>query len=357
MHKKKFDYEKIFPYRANFNYGLLKIDNETLKYITPHRWSKKIAGIIATNIVRYDKLLCDVSIVDATACIGGDTLTFCSMFGYVFPIEENVERFDDLCTNLKLYDCKSAYPMHGNSMEIIPKIQRKIDVIYIDPPWGGSSYRNHETLELTFDNKELHVVIHELFDLKKDTKIIALKLPINYDFDKLTEKIGKKYNVKIYRDIARICIVIVEITALMIYHNNNTNANTLMGRCASSDNDNDTDEEYCSDDMVIDNVADNGVADNGVANNGVANNDVVDNGVANNDVVDNSTTSVTNNGTARVTNNGTASVTNNGTTNVTNNGITNITNDGITNITNDGITNITNDGIANITNDCITNNK
>jgi 16S rRNA G966 N2-methylase RsmD len=200
--------EKIFPYRDKNNIKSLSFDNESISFVTNLKDSNKIGEILCNIVHKYHKKTSDITIVDATACLGCDTLTFCKLFGYVFPIEENKLRYDYLVNNLNVFNITNAYPTFGNSLDIIPKIEKQIDIIYIDPPWGGKNYKNINNLELTFGNKDLDVVVKDLF--KKSVKIIALKLPKNYCYHKFIDKLGNNYYVVIHNMFKKINLVTIE---------------------------------------------------------------------------------------------------------------------------------------------------
>lgn len=202
---------KIFPRKNNIDMSKLKIDEETLCYITAPFESGKIGNLIIDKMKKYNKEPKEITIVDATACVGGDTITFCNLFGYVFPIEENNERYEHLKNNLKVYGFLdiNAYPILGNSLDVIPNIERPINVIYVDPPWGGPDYKNLNKLELTFGGKDLDVVVKELFNTSHHIKLVTLKLPKNYDHLNFSTKLGINYKISIH-SLRKMDIVMIE---------------------------------------------------------------------------------------------------------------------------------------------------
>ena len=203
---------RIFPKKDNVIYTNLQVDSEVLLYITHRSDSEKISSLIIQKLISLDnnKTALNSIIVDATACIGGDTITFCKNFGIVIPIEENSLRFKYLINNLKVYEFNNVYPIEGNAMDMIPNIEMPIDVIYIDPPWGGKEYKLQEKLELSFATFALEDVIIKLFGSIKSLKIIALKLPKNYDYENFQKKLDSTYTVAIHKFLRKIDIVIVD---------------------------------------------------------------------------------------------------------------------------------------------------
>jgi 16S rRNA G966 N2-methylase RsmD len=198
---------RLFPKKDGVDFNNLLIDKEALTYITKPSDSEKITAFICDIMCRFNKQPQDITIVDATACAGGDTITFCNKFRIVIPIEENTMRYNHLFNNLSVYNIKNAYPILGDSLLMIPQIQKSIDVAFIDPPWGGVSYKKHEKLELTFGGHDLDVAVKMLFDKKKEINLIVLKLPKNYDYDSFENKLGNKYEIIINKSLEKIDIL------------------------------------------------------------------------------------------------------------------------------------------------------
>jgi len=129
----------------------LQINNIILKYITPN---------------------CIVT--DATAGIGGNTMYFCKYFKYVNSVEINNNLCDILNNNLIEYDNKSIYFVSYN----IIKYMLRQDVIFIDPPWGGSTYKSKKKINLYLDDINVLEIIDQMYNY---TKIICLKVPNNFN--------------------------------------------------------------------------------------------------------------------------------------------------------------------------------
>lgn len=209
MFNKYIHYDKLFPRRNGVNLNELLIDVESMSYITTPYDSNKITNFIAEymeNIFNMNKN--DIVIVDTTACIGGDTIMFCNTFKIVIPIEINQIRYNYLINNLKVYDIKNAYPILGNANKVIYDITQPIHVIYIDPPWGGKDYKSVDKLDINFDNEELYVIVQNYFTIKT-LKMIALKLPKNYDLDKFKKTIGDSYEIILYDVLKKINLIII----------------------------------------------------------------------------------------------------------------------------------------------------
>jgi hypothetical protein len=203
---KKIFFDKLFPWKQGINRNKLKMDYECISYVTVHRDSERIIDYIAKKLVNHKLNKCDTTIVDANACVGCDTISFCNNFDVVIPIEINSNRYNDLLHNLEIYDIKNAYPILGNCLEKIDEITINIDVIYFDPPWGGSDYKLKDKITLKIDDFDLCDIVKKYIDR---VKMIVIKLPKNFDYGDFLEKLNI-YKISVYKDIKKIDVVIIE---------------------------------------------------------------------------------------------------------------------------------------------------
>ena len=67
------------------------------------------------------------------------------------------------------------------------------DLVFIDPPWGGSNYKKEENLTLTLDNVNVLDIINNIYHF---TRYVALKVPNNFDITQISENF---WNYKIYK--------------------------------------------------------------------------------------------------------------------------------------------------------------
>lgn len=203
---KKIYFDKLFPWKQGINRNTLKMDFECISYVTVHRDSERIIEYIANHLKKYKLNNSDANIVDANACVGCDTISFCDKFDVVIPIEIDDKRYEDLLHNIGIYGFNNAYPIKGDCLEKIDDIMINIDVIYFDPPWGGSEYKLKDKISLKIGNLSLDQIIKKFIN---KTKLIVIKLPKNFNYDDLLEKIGD-YKTTIYKDIKKIDVMIIE---------------------------------------------------------------------------------------------------------------------------------------------------
>jgi hypothetical protein len=203
---KKIFFDKLFPWKQGVNRYNLHMEHECISYITLPKDSIRIAYLIIQKMNKYNKKPQDITIIDATACVGGDTIRFCDIFGIVIPIEINEQRYSDLVHNIKTYNIQNAYPIMGNCLEKIPDIRINSDIVFVDPPWGGNSYKQFDKLTLKLGDKDLDEVIKFLLEY---VKLVVMKLPKNYDYDLLMSKLDD-YDVEINKDMRKIDILMAE---------------------------------------------------------------------------------------------------------------------------------------------------
>jgi len=92
--------------------------------------------------------------------------------------------------NLKEYDNK--FIINENCLDILKII--RYDVIFFDPPWGGSNYKYKNNINLYLDNINIIDIINNLY-YYKNLKFICLKAPFNFNQTFKTIWNYKTYNI------------------------------------------------------------------------------------------------------------------------------------------------------------------
>ena len=116
-------------------------------------------------------------IVDATANVGGDTLAFARVFSKVIAIEKSRDEFDVLKMNVEMNGFANVKLIHDSFLKFKVK---DVDVLYFDPPWGGTDYKKSKRVDLYLDGKHIMKIISKLLDLHKNITIL-LKAPHNFN--------------------------------------------------------------------------------------------------------------------------------------------------------------------------------
>jgi len=170
--------EEIFPIQEGIDYTQLRLTQEGEYSVTRRRDADRILGIMAKIVGN----LKTKTITDATGCVGGDTIQFGLHFLFVNSIELNEENFRVLQNNVAVYGLENVTLHHGDSTKLF---NWKSDVLFVDPPWGGPNYKENETLELFMGDKRVDEWLEEVLLRKIRPNFIFLKLPSNYNFNRL----------------------------------------------------------------------------------------------------------------------------------------------------------------------------
>lgn len=162
-------------------------------------------------------------IIDANACIGGNTWSF-AQFSEVTAIElepihvralqhnmdiitkskikpplQHIDIIEGNCVDVlrELFDPRAKPPEFYASIETPAAIHKFPDVVFVDPPWGGIDYKKEKNIILSYRHGRDQIPLHQLLVelINKERKYIAkhprpsvlyvAKLPYNYDFSTL----------------------------------------------------------------------------------------------------------------------------------------------------------------------------
>lgn len=114
-------------------------------------------------------------VTDATACIGGNSIFFRRDFKYVNSVEKDRDVFNTLRKNTNFPNCK-----HFNCSYLHIMYGLRQDLIFLDPPWGGTDYKRTNSIDLYLDNVNVITIINNLYHY---TRYIAMKIPNNYNLN------------------------------------------------------------------------------------------------------------------------------------------------------------------------------
>lgn len=188
----KYNIDKLFPLTSD--YSKLQFDQEGLYSITNHVEAYIISNIILSNFINNLQL----NIIDCTAGIGGNTISFCKFFNKVTSIEINEKRFIILKNNINIYlneKKNNIKLLNMNCIEYIKENKNNYNIFFFDPPWGGPEYKKKKKIRLNLDIYTLKNIVDLLINKEK---IIVFKLPFNYDFSEFSDYNYKLYKIKNY---------------------------------------------------------------------------------------------------------------------------------------------------------------
>ena len=176
----------------------MKLDKVSLYSLTPFHLSLKIINIIQLH---FDDLG-EITLTDACACIGGDTINFLNNFKHVNTIELSKLRYNFLCFNLNLFTNKNYKTYNDDCLEIIPDLQQ--DIVYYDLPWDGRKYKQKKSVKLNLNDLDSSVICNNTI---KYCKMICFKIPYNFDIDDFTKNTNFKF-LQVY-DLKKFKILIM----------------------------------------------------------------------------------------------------------------------------------------------------
>ena len=170
---RKYKKSELFPYKKGVKYRELRMTPEGEYSIT----RREDGEVLLRHMKSVLGSLKDKTITDATGNVGGDTILFGLHFKHVDSVEINDENFNALRHNVDAYGLTNVTLHKGDSTKII---DWDSDVLYVDAPWGGPDYKQKKDLDLYLGDVRV-----DEFIAKAQNPHIFLKLPRNYNFDRL----------------------------------------------------------------------------------------------------------------------------------------------------------------------------
>jgi len=168
----------MFPEKAGIEYDSLKMTPEGEYSITKRHDSKKIIQHMRSMVGS----LKHKTVADLTGNVGGDTIMFGMNFKHVDSYEWSPENFEALKHNVEVYDLKNISLHQGDSTELFHK---HVDVLYLDPPWGGPDYKEKKELDLLMGKESVATFLKKVVDSEWKPDFVFMKVPANYMFDSL----------------------------------------------------------------------------------------------------------------------------------------------------------------------------
>ena len=137
------------------------------------------------------------TIIDGTAHIGCDTLNFALVYpsAAITAIDIDPVAFECLESNIKTffrYEFQFARftLLRDDFLRVIRAPDFKpVDLIYLDPPWGGPDYYKKQRLMLYLSEIPIFAIINEIF-ARNLTTYVLLKVPKNFDVVEFTSQLS-----------------------------------------------------------------------------------------------------------------------------------------------------------------------
>jgi predicted RNA methylase len=182
------DFKEWFPKIEGIDYNKLKITDEGIYSLT--KYMDSLAIIKSMENIIGEENMEGLTILDGTANVGGDTIRFAMNFNKVISVELNKENFEVLSNNVNVYNFSDKVELiNGDITKFYNKLQLLPDVLYLDPPWGGKSYKDfdEEKMVIFLSNMSLTRFIGNILLSPNKPKYIFIKLPINYNINSLKD--------------------------------------------------------------------------------------------------------------------------------------------------------------------------
>ena len=155
----------------------IKLDNISVYSITPRDQADIITDVVKNYFGKK------ITVTDMTACIGGNTISFAKDFEKINAIEICKERFNFLKHNSEINKFNNIKFYLGDSIQVIKNLTQ--DVIFIDPPWLGKSYKYKKNINLFLSSIPIYDICNDLYGKSKS---IVLKIPKNFNIIKFNNK-------------------------------------------------------------------------------------------------------------------------------------------------------------------------
>lgn len=148
----------------------------------------------------------NTTIIDSTSGIGGNSIHFSKYFNKVNSIEINEIHYNVLKNNIDALNIKNINIYHNNFLNLVNTNKLCGDIFFIDPPWGGKSYKNFKYFFLKIGKLPLINVLNILYESKY--KYVVLKAPYNLNISLLVGAI-KYDNINIYKNSKKNMLIII----------------------------------------------------------------------------------------------------------------------------------------------------
>ena len=180
-----------FPACLGVNAMDLIVTEEGSYSVTKPRPARQIVNFIV-DTANKNKVSCK-EIIDATACIGGDTLSFLQsgMFGRVTAVEMNWSNYKALVHNMREFGYTNGRRLRMLDDDYTYCFKRfKSEIVYMDAPWGGPGYKNKTNLMLYMSGMSVDRLTRAVLEAG-NAQLVALKVPGNFAFGRFRHTLSK----------------------------------------------------------------------------------------------------------------------------------------------------------------------
>lgn len=182
------NYNRYFPPNNKVNKKRLIITEESVYSCDNYFIINQYIDLIN----KYIKINKNTVLTDGTSNIGGAVINFAKFFYKINAVEKDETTCRILKHNIKEFKLEDKIKVHCKSyVEVMNTLKQ--DIVYLDPPWGGTNYRKHHSLKLYMNKYNISDIVNKLLN---KTKLILLKIPKNFDINNFIKQTNiTKYEI------------------------------------------------------------------------------------------------------------------------------------------------------------------
>ncbi|CAM9565206.1 unnamed protein product [Scytosiphon promiscuus] len=191
----------------------LRFDEESLWSITDQNTADEMSNIA----LLLPGVSVATAVIDGTACVGGNAISFVSAFDEVWAVEIDPDRFDLLKGNVKKSIARSAHKQktvrffNADFLDVLEnerdQIAAKRPVVFIDPPWGGEEYKKKGLVDLVLSDTKMVEVCSR--SAKAGARHVLLKVPTNFNVRGFRDAVGAAGRVTLH-DLRKMLLIAVD---------------------------------------------------------------------------------------------------------------------------------------------------
>jgi hypothetical protein len=181
--KFKYNPALYFPKIKNIDLSRIRMTGESIYSTNWYTHAKDIHHFMAEYIEVELKYLI---ITDATSNVGGNTIPFGLEFKGVNAVEIDSLTCDLLKNNVDVYKMKNVNIFCNDYIKI--KDELKQDIVFFDPPWGGTEYMKNDIIQLYISGFNIIYLAKNV--LNYNASYVFIKVPVNFDFESLNKELS-----------------------------------------------------------------------------------------------------------------------------------------------------------------------
>ncbi|CAM9904055.1 unnamed protein product, partial [Phaeothamnion confervicola] len=152
----------------------LQFDEEALYSVTDQHTADLITQMVL-SLPGVDPAA--TTVVDSTACVGGNTISFAAAFDAVMAVELDSARFRMLRHNVAAVGRADRVTfLNADFLSVLGRPELCGAVVFLDPPWGGPVYKESGAVPLFLSGVPLAEVCRRL---RGRARYVVLKVPTN----------------------------------------------------------------------------------------------------------------------------------------------------------------------------------